>query len=246
MNRIKVIVGVVVILSLVGCASPVQPLQPVELPAGEEVLVVPAPVKEKVPSQSDGEEKEVRLPTDVEHTLSVIPAFVAPESVPVDGGVSAGGTMTYRPAFFEISEVRPDGVVDTWTSDGRLNVGETYVEYRKGEPMFFLLYNQTDTPSEFSISVEDAPSDVNYLRSGSRPNVPLYRAPAGFLEWVSVPAVVVVQPGHAYKVPFGFVVPELDEGYPGNWEFRIRLADPKNQAGNVVVEYTLRVVIYMR
>lgn len=227
MSRLFTGIVLGVLLLFTGCGqSVVEPLPPKEVPGG-------------VPEQEQPEEGVVvTLPIEEEeYTLSVVPRFEESESP---------NTMAYRPAFFEISGggMQVGSIVDTWTKDGYFTIAGACIEYKKGEPMFFLLYNGSDTATDFGISVENAPLEVNYLRSGSWPDVPVYRVPEEFLNQVVLPKNITVQPDSICKVPFGFVVPRLPEDYPENWEFRIRLSDPKNRVGNVVIEYTLRVVAY--
>ncbi len=249
MNKVKISLGVMLIALavLLGCSPSVQPLKPVELPPGGEVEVTPVVPEESAEAGSGNSvvrEELAREDVEMEHTLSVIPAYEeSGEELPVEGeAILSDSPIAFRPAYFEINGVKAGDTVDTWTSNGYFDVGGVRVEYKKGEHIFFLLYNGSDSVSTYVLSVENAPGEVGYLRSGSKPDVPLYRAPDAFLPYVSVPKEVSVRPHRVYKVPFGFVVPEGE--YPDSWEFRIRISDPKSRRGNIVVEYALRVAVY--
>jgi len=145
------------------------------------------------------------------------------------------------PAVFEFENVIPGAVIDTWTDDSYVLVGEDWVSYTVGQDMWMLVYNGLDSTVTYSLKLVNAPEELNECKFTGK----WYsKAPEGALGGVTFPKTITVGPMSAIKVPISINYPEGID-YPDQWEFRISVFDLR-VLGMVETGLEFRFFSYMR
>lgn len=147
---------------------------------------------------------------------------VAPIGVEVELDIGIDIEKLVVPAYFEFDKVKDGTLVDTWTDDGFVNVGQARVTYEAGEPVFILIFNGSDETKLFALKCVNAPRDVNHADCTGMDYV---KAPATIASWVTLSqSIVSIGAGCARAVPFALSIPE-GTSLPEQWEFRILITD---------------------
>ena len=139
--------------------------------------------------------------------------FFTPTSEDIDFVVLA-------PAYFEFGTVSPDSTIDTRTDNGYLQVGSHRLNYKSGDPLFFVIFNDSVNSYNFEIKYEDTVDEVNW---SAATQLAYYKAPLGVEQAVTIAeSSVELKPGEAATIPFSVTLSD-DIEYPALWEFGLAI-----------------------
>ena len=165
------------------------------------------------------------------------PPTPAPLGVPIsvnNDGIKVPGC----PAYMEFFGVRDGTVLDTWTNDGYVNIGQARVDYKKGDNLCIFAYNGYSEPVKFNIYYEDIKGETAYCQAT---NQTYSKAPPAAWMWFKISKP---QPEIAAKsvvpIPFSLSIPK-DVELPEQWEFRIHI-QPVN-VGTMVGDASIRILV---
>jgi len=207
MKRLIVSVLLILLLVIGGCAYVI----PDDI-ATPDTPVEPSPI---VPVEPTEPEPTKPQPANVQPVVETVndmvsgSLFFTPTSEDIDFVVLA-------PAYFGFGTVSPDSTIDTRTDDGYLQVGSHRLNYKKGDPLFFVIFNDSTHTYNFEIKYEDAVDEVNW---SAATQLAYYKAPLGVEQAVTIAeSSVELQPGEAATIPFSVTLSDAIE-YPQLWEF---------------------------
>ncbi len=166
-----------------------------------------------------------------------------PASMPVPIGVpikvnNDGIKVPGVPAYIEFFGVRDGSLLDTWTNDGYVDIGEARVVYERGSPLSIFVYNGYDEPVMFRIFYEDIPQNSAYCLAT---NKTYSKAPAQAWEWLKITEPrPLVGAQSVTPIPFSLSIPKGVEP-PDYWEFRIHITPMS--VGTVVSDASIRMLV---
>ena len=207
-----------------------------------------------IPTTPSIEPSPIEQPT-VEPTepASPVPTKL-PDVQPMDSQALSSGSLFFTPttedldfvvlapAYFEFGTVSSTSTIDTWTEDGYLQVSKYTVSHQQGDPLYFIIFNDSYNSFMFEIKYEDAVDEINWCEATQRA---YYKAPFGVEQTVAIADTSIeLQAGEAITIPISIVLTE-DIEYPEYWEFRLSVLR-RNFSGTQEVGGKIRVFVSMR
>ena len=212
MKQLIVSVLLILLLAIGGCAY--------VIPDDIATPNTPPPVETTEPLPSDVQPEPTKPqpePVNVQPVVSTVDdmvcgsLFFTPTSDEIDFVVLA-------PAYFEFGTVSPDSNIDTRTDNGYLQVGSHRLNYKKGDPLYFVIFNDSVNSYTFEIKYENAVDEVNWSEATQ---LAYFKAPLGVQQAVAIAeSSVELQSGEAITIPFSVTLSD-DMEYPELWEFRL-------------------------
>jgi len=129
------------------------------------------------------------------------------------------------PAYIELSGngVRSGALLDTWTTDGYVDIGQARVEYRAGDKLCIFVYNGYDSPIKFRVWYEDIVGESVFSQSTNRTYA---RAPVAAKSWVKIGELAApIQAKSVYALPVSIQIPKdlASDVLPEAWQFRLHV-----------------------
>ena len=176
-----------------------------------DIPIEPSPTVPVEPTEP--EPSDVQLVDETVNYMASGSLFFTPTSEETDFVVLA-------PAYFEFGTVSPSSTIDTWTEDSYLQVGRNKVNYKQGDPLYFIIFNDSINAYTFEIRYEDTVNDLTWSEATQ---LAYHKAPLGVKQAVAIAdSSVELQAGEAITIPFSVTLPE-DMEYPLLWEFRLSI-----------------------
>ena len=205
MKQLIVSVLLILLLAIGGCAY--------VIPDDIATPDTPPPVEPTETKPSDVQPEPVNVQPVVSTVDDMVcgSLFFTPTSEDVD-------FLVLAPAYFEFGTVSPDSNIDTRTDNGYLQVGSHRLNYKKGDPLYFVIFNDSVNSYTFEIKYENAVDEVNWSEATQ---LAYFKAPLGVEQAVAIAeSSVELQSGEAITIPFAVILSD-DMEYPELWEFRL-------------------------
>ena len=235
MKRLIVSVLLILLLAIGGCAYVI----PDDVTAPD-TPVEPSPTVPVEPSEPEPTKPQIE-PANVQPVVETVndmvsgSLFFTPTSEDIDFVVLA-------PAYFEFGTVSPDSTIDTRTDDGYLQVGSHRLNYKKGDPLYLVIFNDSVNTYNFEVKYKDAVDEVNW---SAATQLAYYKAPLGVEQAVTIAeSSVKLQPGEAATIPFSVTLSD-DLIYPQLWEFGLAVLR-KDPGSSQEVGGRIRVFVSMK
>lgn len=140
------------------------------------------------------------------------------EFVPLEYSVSNGSEVILAPSLIECARVKAGVKLDTWTTNGVVEIGQNVITYKKGDQWCLYIVNDNGREVTYKLEYLDARKDVVFLDKNDGNGYA--RAPYITRAWVRFPKEVIVPDKSVAKVPVIIVIPK-DAKVPDTWAFRI-------------------------
>lgn len=211
MRKLIILALLMLLLAIGGCAYVI----PADITApdtsAEPPPIVPVEPTEPEPIKPQPEPPNVQPVVETVNKMASGSLFFTPTSEEIDFIVLA-------PAYFEFGNVSPGSTIDTRTDDGYLQVGSHRLNYKRGDPLCFVVFNDSINAYTFEIKYEDTVKDLTWSEATQ---LAYFKAPLGVEQAVTIAeSVVELQAGEARMISYSVILP-TDIEYPELWEFRL-------------------------